>query len=194
LLPPLSPDFDLKTTVSEISVFFDSQSNKHRLTVTFSEYVSQCLRAIEQATQQLTAESFGSSCESFNFTDHFHRTVGNSLRSQSQSEKDQSGLVDDGGINEVSQLSQNPCKARQSAAVWTSRLLTLAIPPLSAYQQQLIDAIERLRNSGWTDRQIAKYFNDRSMMTPRGKQWIAQSVFSMRMKYERRLARVGGSW
>jgi hypothetical protein len=72
-------------------------------------------------------------------------------------------------------------------------LLTLAIPPLSAYQQQLIDAIERLRNSGWTDRQIAKYFNDTGYLTPRGKQWIAQSVFSMRKKWEKRLARVSGS-
>ena len=184
----------IQTTVSAISVFFDSKSMKYRLTVTFSENVSQCLRSIEQATQQLTAESFGNSCESFNFTDHSHRTFGNSLRTQSQSEKVQSSLVDDGGINEVSQLPQNPSKARQSAAVWTSRLLTLAIPRLSAYQQQQIDAIERLRNSGWTDRQIAKYFNDRSMMTPKGKQWIAQSVFSMRTKYEKRLARVSGSW
>jgi hypothetical protein len=73
-------------------------------------------------------------------------------------------------------------------------LLTLAIPPLSAYQQQLIDAIDRLRNSGWTDKQIAKFFNDRSMMTPRGKHWIAQSVFSMRSKYEKGLARVSGAW
>jgi DNA replicative helicase MCM subunit Mcm2 (Cdc46/Mcm family) len=89
----------IQTTVSEISVFFDIRSNKHRLTVTFSENVSQCLRAIEQATHQLTAESFGSSCESFNFTDHSHRTFGNSLRSQSQSEKDQSSLVDDGGVS-----------------------------------------------------------------------------------------------
>lgn len=88
----------IQTTVSEISVIFDSKSNKHRLTVTFSENVSQCLRAIEQATHQLTAESFGNSCESFNFTEHSHRTFGNSLRSQSQSEKVQSSLVDDRGV------------------------------------------------------------------------------------------------
>jgi hypothetical protein len=75
-----------------------------------------------------------------------------------------------------------------------SRLLTLAIPPVSAYQQQLIDTIERLRSSSWNDRQIAKHFHDSAYLKPRGKQWIAQGVFSMRMKYERRLARISGSW
>jgi hypothetical protein len=68
------------------------------------------------------------------------------------------------------------------------------VPALSPYQQQLINRIQTLSQDGWTDRQIAQRFNDNGYLTPRGKQWIAQSVFSMRSKYEKRLARVSGSW
>jgi hypothetical protein len=66
------------------------------------------------------------------------------------------------------------------------------VSPLSPYQQQLIDRIQTLSQDGWTDRQIAKYFNEAGYLTPRGKQWIAQSVFSMRTKWEKRLARISG--
>jgi hypothetical protein len=97
-----------------------------------------------------------------------------------------------GGINEFSELAKTPSKTLLTCAEWTSGLLVLAVSPLSPYQQQLIDRIQTLSQDGWTDRQIAKHFNDRSMLTPRGHRWIAQSVFSMRTKWEKRLARISG--
>jgi hypothetical protein len=69
--------------------------------------------------------------------------------------------------------------------------LTLDIRPLSPYQQSLIDIIHSLRSQSWSDRQIANYLNGSGYLTPRGHSWFPQSVFSMRKKYERRLARLG---
>ncbi len=182
----------IQTTVSAISVFFDSKSMKHRLTVTFTENVSQCIRSIEQATHQLTAESFGHSCEPFNFTEHSHRTLGNSLRSQSQSEKVQSSLVDDGGVVSLGPLSQKLSRNTPKILGVSIGPLTLDIRPLSSYQQSLIDTIHTLRSRSWSDRQIANYFNETGYKkTPRGHRFIAQSVFSIRKKYEKRLARLG---
>ena len=74
--------------------------------------------------------------------------------------------------------------------MWISGLRVLAVPALSPYQQQLINRIQTLSQDGWTDRQIAKHFNNNGYLTPRGKKWIAQGVFSMRTKWEKRLARI----
>lgn len=76
--------------------------------------------------------------------------------------------------------------------VVSSGPLVLDVRPLSAYQQDLIDTILRLRADGWTDRQIADHFNLSGMLTPRGRRWIPQSVFSVRSKWQRRLERLGG--
>lgn len=72
--------------------------------------------------------------------------------------------------------------------------LTLDIRPLSSYQQSLIATINTLRSLSWSDRQIAMHFNEIGYRTPRGHMFIAQSVFSIRKKYEKRLARHGGVW
>ncbi len=64
---------------------------------------------------------------------------------------------------------------------------------LSQYQESLIATILRLRSEGWLDHHIAKYFNDSGYLTPRGCNWVPQSVFSIRRKYQRRLERLGDS-
>ncbi len=46
--------------------------------------------------------------------------------------------------------------------------VTLHIRPLSPYQRTLIDTILELRNAGWNDYQIAKYFNDKGISHQEG--------------------------
>ena len=76
--------------------------------------------------------------------------------------------------------------------VVSSGPVTLDIRPLSEYQKTLIDTVLSLRSQGWNDRQIANLFNETGYLTPRGCKWVPQSVFSMRKKYAKRLARLGG--
>ena len=75
--------------------------------------------------------------------------------------------------------------------VVSSGPVTLDIRPLSEYQQTLISTVLSLRSQGWTDRQIANHFNATGMMTPRGHEWLPQSVYSVRKKYQIRLLRLG---
>ena len=69
--------------------------------------------------------------------------------------------------------------------------LTFNVRPLSQYQESFIATILRLRSEGWLDHHIAKQFNDSGYLTPRGCSWVPQSVFSIRKKYQRKLARLG---
>ena len=62
--------------------------------------------------------------------------------------------------------------------------VALDIRPLSDHQKLLISSILMLRSRGWSDRQIANHFNETGYLTPRGCRFIAQSVFSIRKKYE----------
>jgi len=55
-----------------------------------------------------------------------------------------------------------------------------------------LTTIEQLKLDDWSDRQIAKYFNERAMLTPRGSKWVAQTDSSMRMKFQKRSARISG--
>ena len=68
--------------------------------------------------------------------------------------------------------------------------LTLDIRPLSPYQHKLFHSVQSLKNLRWTDLQIADHFNQADWLTPRGHRWIAQSVFSILKKHEKRLARI----
>jgi len=70
--------------------------------------------------------------------------------------------------------------------------VNLDIRPLSEYQKTLIDTVLSLRSRGWLDHQIAKHFNNAGYLTPRGHSFLPQSVYSIRIKYERRLERLGG--
>ena len=94
----------------------------------------------------------------------------------------------------IGPLPQNHGRESPKLLTVSSGPVTLDIRPLSAYQQQLIDTILTLRSLGWTDRQIANHFNETGYLTPRGRRWIPQSVFSIRKKFRARLERLGGEW
>jgi hypothetical protein len=89
--------------------------------------------------------------------------------------------------------SQSPGIKSPEVLCISSGPVTLDIRPLSSYQQSLIDTIHTLRSQSWNDRQIANYFNEMGYRTPRGHRFIAQSVFSIRKKYEKRLERLCGN-
>jgi hypothetical protein len=83
------------------------------------------------------------------------------------------------------------CKSLQNSPCVYIGPVILDVRPLSEYQESLIATILRLKSEGWLDHQIAKYFNDSGYLTPRGCSWVSQSVFSIRRKYQQRLARLG---
>jgi len=87
--------------------------------------------------------------------------------------------------------AQSPGREPAKGLIVSGGPVTLDIRPLSAYQQELISTVLSLRSRGWTDRQIAKHFNETGYLTPRGCRWVPQSVSSVRKKYERRLERIG---
>ena len=48
-------------------------------------------------------------------------------------------------------------------------------PPLSPYQESLIEQISELRSNGWNNPQIAKLFNEKGYLTPGGKDFHINS-------------------
>ena len=106
----------------------------------------------------------------------------------------QTSLIRHGRVNSKGPLLQRSSTESPKTLTISSKPLVLDIRPLSDYQQTLIDTILRLRSEGWLDRQIANHFNAIGSLTPRGHRWLPQSVYSMRKKYERRLARIGEIW
>ena len=103
----------------------------------------------------------------------------------------QTSLIRHGRVNSKGPLLQRSSTESPKTLTISSKPLVLDIRPLSDYQQTLIDTILRLRSEGWLDRQIANHFNAIGSLTPRGHRFIPQSIYSMRKKYERRLARIG---
>ncbi len=87
--------------------------------------------------------------------------------------------------------SQSPAESPQTAHIVSIGPVSLDLRPLSAYQQASIDTILSLRAQGWSDRQIASHLNESGCLTPRGRKWLPQSVFSARNKYWKRLERIG---
>ena len=55
----------------------------------------------------------------------------------------------------------------------------LWIPHYSQHQQFLFDTISKFRAEGWSYIRISKWFNEQNILTPRGKQFIPPSVFSI---------------
>lgn len=49
-----------------------------------------------------------------------------------------------------------------------------------------------LSPGGWSDRQIVKRFNETGNLTLRGRKWSPRRAFSIRKKYEKRLAELSG--
>jgi hypothetical protein len=84
--------------------------------------------------------------------------------------------------------SQSPSRESPKSLIVSSGAVTLDIRPLSAYQQQLIDKILSLKSSKGSDRQIANHFNEIGYLTPRGHEWLPQSVHSILRKYRVRLS------
>jgi len=98
-----------------------------------------------------------------------------------------------GGVTPVGSHPQTPCKDRLTSYIVRIGPVPLDIQPLSDYQQSLIDTILSLKSKGWTDSQIANHFNLTGFLTPRGHQFIPQSIFSIRKKYAIRLQRHSGN-
>ena len=96
-----------------------------------------------------------------------------------------------GRVNSKGPLLQRSSIESPKTLTISSKPLVLDIRPLSDYQQTLINTILRLRSEGWLDRQIANHFNAIGSLTPRGHRWLPQSIYSIRKKYESRLARIG---
>jgi hypothetical protein len=95
---------------------------------------------------------------------------------------EESGEVGDGGVSrEGPQAHRSPREPAKQLIV-SSGPVVLSVRPLSAYQQTLLDTIARLRSNGWNDRQIADHFNAIGWLTPRWREWIPQSVYSVRRK------------
>ena len=55
----------------------------------------------------------------------------------------------------------------------------LWIPHYSQHQQYLFDTITQFRAAGWSYIKISNWFNEQNILTPRGKQFIPPSVFSI---------------
>ena len=87
-------------------------------------------------------------------------------------------------------LPENPGSGEPKHLSLCSDPLTLDIRPLSPYHEKLFHSVQSLKHLAWTDLQIADHFNQAGLLTPRGHRWIAQSVFSIRKKHEKRLARI----
>jgi hypothetical protein len=49
----------------------------------------------------------------------------------------------------------------------------------SDHQKYLFDTITKFRVEGWSYNKISQWFNDNTILTPRGKQFIPPSVFSI---------------
>ena len=55
----------------------------------------------------------------------------------------------------------------------------LWVPHYSQHQQFLFETISKFRAEGWSYKKISKWFNEQNILTPRGKQFIPPSVFSI---------------
>ena len=56
--------------------------------------------------------------------------------------------------------------------------------PYSQYQKMLIDRIKMLRELGYSYRKISKFFNERNILSYRGKKFSCGLVFELMKKYD----------
>ena len=87
-----------------------------------------------------------------------------------------------GGVGQSGRLAQTNGELSAENVILSSDPLVLSLRQRSTYQQELIDTINRLRFDRWNDKQIADHFNHAGKLTPRGHQWVPQSVASIRKK------------
>ena len=55
----------------------------------------------------------------------------------------------------------------------------ISVPPLSPYQESLIEQISELRSNGWNNPQITKLFNEKGYLTPGGKIFTSTHAWSI---------------
>ena len=60
--------------------------------------------------------------------------------------------------------------------------LNLQQKPVTPYRRYVLERIATLVDDGWTNRQIAEYFNARGVLTARGRVWTTGLVWSVRRK------------
>ena len=185
----------LNSQIASIHVYFDAGTAKHRLSVKFSEGISRVLAARKgcqagtwgpedpvRALGSLSGREVGPG---------FGAGPGNPPLGEVGPGIGRAGLFGHGGVTAEGPAPQSPAESPQTAHIVSIGPVSLDLRPLSAYQQASIDTILSLRAQGWSDRQIANHLNESGYLTPRGRKWLAQSVFSVRNKYRKRLERFG---
>ena len=193
-MPPLSPKTLIWTT--SITATYDKQSNTHRLTVQWCAAVAGYIAGSQFDHQPFTLISplafTNGAGSSDSFTIATGTTGGSSLRSQNPTDFRSDWTLDDRGVRQSGRTPQTSSNVTSNDRYAVSGPQILTAKPLNPYHRQLLTTIEQLKVDQWSDRQIAKYFNERAMLTPRGSKWVAQSVSSMRMKFQKRSARISG--
>ena len=74
---------------------------------------------------------------------------------------------------------------------FTATITTKALSQFSliGYRNEQIQKILKLKKKGFTDQQIAEFFNSINIKTPTGKSYTKQLVLMTRYKYNKRLRR-----
>jgi len=169
----------LISVISQVRVHYDVEAGCHWLEVEFSGSVG---HLAEGFMKQLADSQTHRESQRVNESDQTDNYV---------SPSDRSRLLGDRGIVSQGCLPHNTDRHPSQFLTVRSNPQPLSVRPLSDYQVQLITTITRLRQSGWNDTQIARYFNEQGMLTVRGQVFLGKHVWSMMRKYEERLARVG---
>ena len=182
--------------ISSTTVHFDEKTKKHTLHVTFSEVTQRVINAIRETKCSSANNGNDNNENSESFCEARIKdqgdVVGETTEALQTSPDDIVRLFGDGGVSGEGPLSQRFARSLLSIPCVHIGPVILDVRPLSEYQASLIASILRLRSEGWLDHHIAKYFNDSGYLTPRGCSWVPQSIFSIRRKHQRRLARLGG--
>ena len=182
--------------ITNIAVSLNASSQQHTLDVTFNEkyWGWFAARSEKQTTSETTRETTSdpseSFCEARVITQGDMNGEDAAVLLASPGNTDQ--LFNHGRVTQKGPAAQRSSQNPQNSHSVHIGPLSLSVRPLSEYQQSLITRILSLRSRGWSDHHIAKHFNDSGFLTPRGCSWVPQSVFSIRRKYQRRLARIGG--
>jgi hypothetical protein len=181
--------------VSSITATFDVETKKHCLDVAIKEVIARQLADVmgrsRRSSDRVVLTPSERVSEGSSLVMDVSGDACDDLSIGQQQLSDRARSFGDGGVGLLGPAPQSPGSESPKALIVSSGPVTLDIRPLSDYQRQLIDAILKLRLSGWSDRQIANHFNETGYLTPRGRRWLPQSVFSMRTKLQRRLVRVG---
>jgi hypothetical protein len=73
-------------------------------------------------------------------------------------------------VRQLGRVPQTSSNVTSNDRYAVSGPLILTAKPLNPHHRQLLTNIEQLKLDQWSDRKIAKCFNERTMLTPRGVQ------------------------